>query len=314
MPEADRHCPACGGKLRGWRTVPSSEPALGPVRFALARCVACGTAVTLGATVPALYDSGAYRSGTPRLHRLAVPALRAYDAQRLRLLAPSLAPGARLLDVGAGRGRFVAAAAAAGYRATGLEPSARGVGAARELGADVRPGDVETADVAPGSLEVVTLWHVLEHVADPGAALARVVGWLAPGGVLLIGVPNLAGLQARIGGERWYHLDVPRHRTHFTPAGIEALLGAHGLRVLRIRHVLLEHNPFGMWQSLVSRVTRQPSYLYHLLKRNAPWRSRDLAVTLAALPLIPVAGLAELAGGLAGRGGTIAVLATRVAG
>ena len=314
MPEADRQCPACGGELRAWRTVPSSEPALGPVRFALARCIACGTAVTLGELPTGLYDSGAYRPGTPRLHRWAAPLLRTYDAQRLRLLAPHIAPGARLLDVGAGRGRFVAAAAAAGYRASGLEPSARGVDAARALGADVRPGDVETADVEPGSLDAITMWHVLEHLADPGAALARVAGWLAPGGVLLLGVPNLAGLQARIGAGRWYHLDVPRHRTHFTPAGIEALLAAHGLRVLRTRHVLLEHNPFGMWQSLVSRVTRQPSYLYHLLKRNAPWRSPDLVLTLTATALIPAAGLAELAAGLAGRGGTIAVLATRVAG
>ncbi|MDQ6691296.1 MAG: hypothetical protein M3Z13_00870, partial [Candidatus Dormibacteraeota bacterium] len=73
----------------------------------------------------------------------------------------------------------------------------------------------------------------------------------------------------------------------------------------------LEHNPFGMWQSLVNRLTRQPSYLYNLLKRNAPVRSRDLAITIAALPLLPVAALAELIAGLCHRGGTIAVLAQR---
>jgi SAM-dependent methyltransferase len=157
----------------------------------------------------------------------------------------------------------------------------------------------------------VTLWHVLEHLDDPAAAIARIAGWVRPGGTLLIGVPNLASLQAELGGQRWYHLDVPRHRTHFTPLGLSALLNAHGFTVLRIHHVLLEHNPFGLWQSVVNRVTGHPSYLYNLLKRNAPARSRDLAITLAALPLLPLAGVAELAAGRRGRGGTIAVLAAR---
>ena len=61
----------------------------------------------------------------------------------------------------------------------------------------------------------------------------------------------------------------------------------------------------------VSRATRHPSYLYNLLKRNAPLRSTDLIVTAAAVPLVPVAALLELGAGMAGRGGTIAVLARR---
>jgi hypothetical protein len=124
-------------------------------------------------------------------------------------------------------------------------------------------------------------------------------------------VPNLASAQARMGRDRWFHLDVPRHRTHFTPDGLGRLLEARGFEVLAIRHRLLEHNPYGMWQSGVSRVTRHPSYLYNLLKRNAPIDARDLALTTLAVPLAPLAALAEVLAGLAGRGGTIAVLARR---
>jgi 2-polyprenyl-3-methyl-5-hydroxy-6-metoxy-1,4-benzoquinol methylase len=267
--------------------------------------------VTAYEAPPEAHEIGAYAAGTPRLHRLARPILRAFDVQRLKILARTVSPGATLLDVGAGRGRFVAAAANAGYRASGIEPSDRGAGAARALGADVNQAGIEDAVMLPGSLDAVTLWHVLEHVDDPAAALRRIASWLRPGGTLLVGVPNLASVQARIGGERWYHLDVPRHRTHFTPGGLATLLNAAGFDVAATQHVLLEHNPFGFWQSLVSRLTQQPSYLYNLLKRNASWRSRDLAVTLAALPLAPLAALAELIAGLARRGGTIAVLATR---
>ncbi|MEY2441303.1 MAG: hypothetical protein QOJ46_729, partial [bacterium] len=114
------------------------------------------------------------------------------------------------------------------------------------------------------------------------------------------------------GGSRWYHLDVPRHRTHFTLRGLETLLRAHGLEPVAVRHVLAEHNPFGLWVSVVSHATRVPSWLYHALKRNAPLRSRDALVTALALPLVPVAVALEALFGLAGRGGTVSVVARRV--
>jgi SAM-dependent methyltransferase len=257
-----------------------------------------------------MYTSGAYQPGAPRLHRAARPVLRLFDRQRLALVR-SLAPApARLLDAGAGRGRFVAAARTAGYDAFGLEPSAVDGGEPVTAPPILRTS-IEAAQVDAGSVDVVTLWHVLEHLDRPGQALERVAAWLSPGGGVVIGVPNLASLQARLGGERWYHLDVPRHRVHFTPAGLEALLRSHGFSVHTVRHTLLEHNPFGMWQSLLSRLTRHPSYVYNLLKRNAPLRSPDLALAVAALPAAPLAAVLELAAGAAGRGGTIAVVARR---
>ena len=301
-------CPACGGQLAAWRLAPAAEAGEPPV--ALARCERCVSAVTLAPVPPDAHEAGDYAPRAPRGALLAVPLLAAFDRRRLALLLPAMPPPARLLDAGAGRGRFVAAACRAGYAATGLEPSARGVAAARGVYAvELERTGIEAAEIAPASLDAISLWHVLEHVEDPGAALRALRGWLAPGGVLLVGVPNLASWQARLGGGGWYHLDLPRHRTHFTPAGLEALLGASGFEVERSHHVLAEHNPLGMWLAAVSRGTRRPSYLYHLLKRNAPLHSPDLLVTLAALPLLPAAAALELIAGLAGRGGTIAVVA-----
>jgi 2-polyprenyl-3-methyl-5-hydroxy-6-metoxy-1,4-benzoquinol methylase len=304
-------CPACGGQLHAWRAVHPADPALGHEPVPLSRCQTCGSAVTGGPIPPGLYDRGAYSPGSPRLHAAARPLLAAFDRQRLSLIRYEVSPPARLLDVGAGRGRFVAAARRAGYDATGIEPSRRGTEAAAQVGAPVLRTGVEEADIEPGSVQVVSLWHVLEHLEDPAGVLDRIRSWLAPGGTLLVGVPNLDSLQARLGGEYWYHLDVPRHRTHFTARGLEALLGSCGFTVRRTHHVLAEHNPFGMWQSLLSRVTHHPSYVYNALKRNAPLASPDLALSVAALPLVPLAALLELGAGLARRGGTIAVVAHR---
>jgi SAM-dependent methyltransferase len=205
----------------------------------------------------------------------------------------------------------VAAARRAGYDSLGLEPSNRGVWAARDLGVPLIQSTISAADLGEDSLDVITLWHVLEHLDDPSESLGRLASWLRPGGALLVGVPNLGSWQARVCPARWYHLDVPRHRVHYTVAGLETLLGRHGFEPVRTSQLFLEHNPFGMWQSLMSRLTRQPSYLYNLLKHNAPARSTDLLVSLAGLLLAPPAALVELVAGLSGHGGTVAVLAKR---
>lgn len=267
----------------------------------------CGSAVTVGPAARAdAYESGAYGDRSPRLARAAGRVLARFDRDRLAMLGP---PRGRLLDVGAGRGRFVAAAEAAGWTATGIEPSERGVEAARAAyGVSLARAPLAQAS---GTYDAVSLWHVLEHVEDPEAAVAHVASLLPAGGLLLVGVPNLASVQARLGGDRWFHLDLPRHRTHFTPAGLRALLERHGFTVEREEHALLEHNPFGLWQSLVNRATRTPSWCFNALKRNAPLAHPDALITLALLPLAPLCLLAERAFGHARRGGTIAVLARR---
>ena len=268
----------------------------------LHRCATCGTAITV-APAP---GPEAYETPSPRLGRVAAPVLLRFDRARLRLLGE---PGGSLLDIGAGRGRFVAAARHAGWAASGVEPSDRGVSAAAALyGVRLQRGGI---DDAAGTHDAVVLWHVLEHLDDPSAAIAHVASLLAPGGRLLVGVPNLASVQARLGGARWFHLDLPRHRTHFTPAGLHALLDRHGFVVEREQHALLEHNPFGLWQTLANRFTRTPSWLFNALKRNAPLLHTDALVTLVLLPLAPLCLVAERLFAAVGRGGTIAVVARR---
>ena len=140
-----------------WRSVPSSEPALGERRFELRRCVSCGSAVTVGDPPAESHETGAYRAGDPRLYGLARPVLEAFDRQRLGPGGRARRPGARLLDVGAGRGRFVVAARDAGYDAFGIEPSAaRGRRPPPRSGLPVRRRQLRDGADRAGSVDVVT--------------------------------------------------------------------------------------------------------------------------------------------------------------
>jgi SAM-dependent methyltransferase len=116
----------------------------------------------------------------------------AHSADRLNKLKPLLRPGARILDVGSGGGGFVHIAAEAGFEASGIEPN---VGYAewskRQFGISVYIGTWETADIAPGSRDLIVAHHVMEHLRAPSAALARFHEWLAPDGLLWLEVPNL---------------------------------------------------------------------------------------------------------------------------
>jgi SAM-dependent methyltransferase len=304
-------CPACGGRLAAWIEVASGEPA-DPRRYPLSRCTGCGTAVTGGPPPgPEAYTSGIYAYGSRRpapirlLQRLTV-------VQPARILRRAGVPaGGRVLDAGAGRGRLVAELGRRGFAAEGIEPSARSAAAAAHAGLAVRA--VPIAEHEDAGLDAVVLWHVLEHTADPAATLARAASWLRPGGVALVGVPNVASLQARVGGPAWMHFDAPRHRVHLTPRGLAHLVTGAGLLPGPVTHMVWEHNPAAMWMALLSRAGMSPAYPFHALKGNAALGGRDLALMLGGIPLFPVAtGLEALAA--AGRcGGTIAALAYRPA-
>ena len=313
-------CPACGAAaMRRWRLATASDPQLAGRRsYELDRCQACGSAMTVDAGDPAavLYEGGTYSAERRAFAPLLEPLRRLAERDRLRFLA-AVPDGARVLEVGAGDGRFVALLAASGYDARGIEPSPGACEAAASIGAEVVNASAENAMIESGGEDAVVLWHALEHLTEPRATVLRARDWLAPGGRLIAAVPDLASIQARIGGDRWFHQDVPRHRTHFTRKGLVQLLERSGLRVVRVSHLLVEQNPLGMWQTMLNRLTGERDFAFRLIKRDlggvgSPALGRDMLITAVAGPLlVPLALALELGAGLAGRGGSMVVEAVR---
>jgi SAM-dependent methyltransferase len=231
-------CVACGGTL-GPVLLEGCDRLYGLAgTFSVARCEACGIGVTLplvaAGQLASFYPSsyGAYDPlprGAAKLisllvHRvLAWQALHTLPLQRLAHLPPG-----RLLDVGCGNGDLGSWFVRRRWTVVGVEPSAQACAVARERGVDARSGVLAQLELAPNTFDVVVFRHSLEHVIDPVADLDRVRATLRAGGLAIITVPNFGCWQRERFGDRWLHLDLPRHRVHFDSASLSATLERAG--------------------------------------------------------------------------------------
>jgi SAM-dependent methyltransferase len=219
-------CRLCGGRER--RLLATRGRGLEPLTTVA--CDGCGLVshhpLPDPAEVAAFYATRyrvAYKGGWEPKRKHALRALRGAVA-RARRLAPLLPEGARVLDVGASSGEFTYVMRQAGFAARGIEPN-QGYAefARRTYEVPVATGGLEAAQVAPGSLDLVTLNHVLEHLADPCDALRRIGDWLAPDGLLFIEVPDLSGVRKQAANT--FHT---AHIWNFTPETLALLAWRHG--------------------------------------------------------------------------------------
>ncbi|MDQ3116323.1 MAG: class I SAM-dependent methyltransferase [Verrucomicrobiota bacterium] len=158
--------------------------------------------------------------------------------RRLALLTRHVA-GGRLLDVGTGDGRFLAAAQEGGFAVVGTEVSEAGASYVRERGFDVHLGQITDLALPNDSFDLATIWHVLEHVPDPAAVLRKIHGLLRPGGILAVAVPNEENffLRRRFGQAKTSPFDPLTfggeiHLSYFRPATLRAALRAAGFHVM----------------------------------------------------------------------------------
>jgi 2-polyprenyl-3-methyl-5-hydroxy-6-metoxy-1,4-benzoquinol methylase len=149
---------------------------------------------------------------------------------RLRIAGLLSAPPARVLDCGAGGGEFSYLLTSRGYRLTGIEPNDGYREYARaEYGVDLRPGTLDDNEFSSAEFDLITIFHVLEHVPDPRAALRRLAAWLKPGGHLYIEVPN--ALTDVSSPSNLYHR---AHLYYFAAAPLAALAQQAGLATVLI--------------------------------------------------------------------------------
>lgn len=134
----------------------------------------------------------------------------------------------RLLDVGAATGAFLLSAKRRGWDAAGLEISDFAAGIGRGKGLNIQTGTIETANFEDASFDVITLWDAFEHLPSPESALKRIRGLIAPGGLLVMNLPDTGSLYARLMGRHWPLIIPPEHVHLFREENLRPLLERHG--------------------------------------------------------------------------------------
>ena len=140
---------------------------------------------------------------------------------------------AHLLDIGCGTGYFLNAAKEKGFIVSGIEKDEK----AREkaitrFGLDVR-NENAFFGLERSSFDVVTLWHVLEHLEKLNESIEKMTEILTHDGTMVIALPNHRSYDAKRYKEKWAAYDTPRHLWHFTPDTLERLLARHNLSVIK---------------------------------------------------------------------------------
>ncbi|CAN5415695.1 class I SAM-dependent methyltransferase [soil metagenome] len=143
----------------------------------------------------------------------------------------------RLLDFGCGAGTFLRRMRAMGWSGTGIDFSEAPVKLVRNSGIPAYVGSLPCAELKPQSFDLITMRHVLEHIADPRTVLRAAIDLLAPGGELQIQSPNFSSFEIEHFGDAANMLDLPRHLIHWDVKTLRDMLEQCGYANIEVRQV-----------------------------------------------------------------------------
>jgi SAM-dependent methyltransferase len=246
-------CPTCG------------ESQTEEAGLALLRCTTCGTVrAALYADPDEVFKEGYLSGGTGSFGiDVSHPRFQAYLAavgeQRCGLIE-KWQPVGSLLDVGCGSGELLAVAARRGWRAAGAEPLVDASELARSRGLDVRTGLVQDVGFEEGAWDVVTAFHVLEHMPDAPEFLELLARFARPGGLVVIESPNFDAIARGRYGKDWMHLRPLEHLVHWTPETLRSAFEIAGLEPVGVRtpHYLYRDHTIDEALQLIGRPQWKP--------------------------------------------------------
>lgn len=297
-------CNLCGNTLK-----PFIPLVLDPITlesFSIHRCMECG----LGHTIPKpenitrYYEKQYYGKRHGFTSKYCIK-------RRLRFVTQAMGKqtGKRLLDIGCGDGSFLLAARNKGWNVMGTELNPH---SALSASIDVRENLEQVPD--GGQFDCITMWHSLEHMPDIKSTLLKLSELIIPNGKLIIAVPDNGGYQAKIFRRRWLHLDVPRHLYHFDADSLQYCLRANGFTIQNQLHQEIEYDLIGWSQSVLNSLfPNHPNIFFNFLTNKQIKNSFLIKISNVILGSF-LTGLslpAVATGTLAGRGGTLIIIAYR---
>lgn len=229
-------CPLCQSSAIKKRFACVDEFATGE-QFDIFECTACGLAFTQNVPdekeIDRYYESPTYISHSNtskgfvnRVYHIVRRIMLQKKARKVEMLT-GLKNG-RLLDYGAGTGHFARLMETRGWSVTAIEKNGKARELAlKEFGFEMLPVEA-LSTIKDKELDVVTMWHVMEHIQEPDRMWDELHRILGDKGIAIIAVPNSASYDALKYKEHWAAYDVPRHLWHFTPSTIAQWGEKHG--------------------------------------------------------------------------------------
>lgn len=229
-------CPLCQSSAIKKRFACVDEFATGE-QFDIFECTACGLAFTQNVPdekeIDRYYESPTYISHSNtskgfvnRVYHIVRRIMLQKKAQKVEMLT-GLKNG-RLLDYGAGTGHFARIMETRGWSVTAIEKNGKARELAlKEFGFEMLPVEA-LSTIKDKELDVVTMWHVMEHIQEPDRMWDELHRILGDKGIAIIAVPNSASYDALKYKKHWAAYDVPRHLWHFTPSTIAQWGEKHG--------------------------------------------------------------------------------------
>ena len=189
----------------------------------------------------------------------------------------TISPRAKtILDIGSGRG-FMLYYLKKYYkydRTAGTQISKNAVEFSRnKLGLEIYDKDLLKIPLEGAGFDIITIWHVLEHVREPERYIETIFGLLNNSGKLVIEVPNFDSWTRPLTNKYWLGLDLGNHLYFFTPRSLCALLKKHGFKIKSVHTFSLEYSTFISTQSLVSLLTKSDHLFFESLQNgHIGWR------------------------------------------
>ena len=223
-------CPWCS-KTTDHAYLTVNDEFLSKEEFVIMKCDACGLLFTTprpsSETIGKYYQSDEYYSHQQNKKGFVPRVYEAVKARNLRYKADLALKGlstGRLLDIGCGVGDFLVQAKALRWDVAGIEPSPQAKNIAQERLGFLPLDPNEISSLADHSFDVITLWHVLEHVDDLKTQISELDRLLKPEGRLVIALPNFQSFDCQHYNNKWAAWDVPRHLNHFHPDVIRSIV------------------------------------------------------------------------------------------
>ena len=232
-------CPWCGSdksQINLWL----KDDFLSKEDFHICECLNCGLLYTMPRPskekIGEYYKSEEYYSHQENkkgfIPRLYENVKKVNLKHKYELATKGLTTG-KLLDIGCGVGDFLHTAEAHGWQCTGVEPSEEAKAIARQRTQAKLMSSEDQEQLPDASFDVITMWHVLEHVDDLRWQVTQLQRLIKPNGRIVIALPNYKSYDGQFYKEHWAAYDVPRHLSHFNRTTIAKILKTNDLKLIK---------------------------------------------------------------------------------